>query len=239
MALLGVNIDHIATLREARRGHEPDPADGALIAEAAGADCITCHLREDRRHIQDHDLFTLRRVIKTRLNLEMAACSEIAEIAVSAAVNQATLVPERREEITTEGGLDVCGNFSKIKEITLFLQKKNISVSLFIDPEEKQISAALDTGATLIEIHTGAYANASGKQTDCELDKLLASARFAREQGLIVNAGHGLNYKNIIPLLGAGLFHEFNIGHSIISRAVFTGLEKAVRDMILLIKKFK
>jgi pyridoxine 5-phosphate synthase len=232
MIKLGVNIDHIATVRQARRGHEPDPVAAAALAELGGADGITIHLREDRRHIQDRDAEILRKTVQTRLNLEMAIAEEIVTFAVNLQPEMATLVPERRQEVTTEGGLDVAGQLPRIKQVIKTLQKKNILVSLFIGPDKKQVEAAVASGADFIEFHTGKYADAgSERETDQELTALLSMAELAVKKGLRVNAGHGINYWNVAPLVQMAGLEEFNIGHSIISRAVFTGLSKAVADM--------
>jgi pyridoxine 5-phosphate synthase len=212
-------------------GNEPDPLYAAAICELNGADSITIHLREDRRHIQDRDLKLLRQTIKTQLNLEMANTEEIVNIALETEPEQCTLVPEKRQEVTTEGGLDVVSNIEKLKPNIKKLKEKNITVSLFIDPDIEQIKASKESGATHIELHTGAYSNANKLTVNKELDKLIESAEFARKYGLIVNAGHGLNYTNIIELLKYNFWNEFNIGHSIISRAVFSGLGNAVKEM--------
>ncbi|MFH1778283.1 MAG: pyridoxine 5'-phosphate synthase [Candidatus Omnitrophota bacterium] len=233
MIKLGVNIDHVATLRQARKGTEPDPIWAAAIAELSGADCITVHLREDRRHISKRDVEILRRTVRTKLNLEMSIASEIVSIALEIKPQQATLVPEKREEITTEGGLDVLANEKLIKETVKELQIKGIAVSLFIDPEKAQIEAAKRTGAEFIELHTGRYANINHEaQEKKELANLHESAIFAVSLGLRVNAGHGLNYWNTKALVKKiTIIEELNIGHAIISRAVFAGLERAVREM--------
>ncbi|HON55720.1 MAG TPA: pyridoxine 5'-phosphate synthase [bacterium] len=229
---LGVNIDHIATLRQARGGIEPEPIAAAAIAELNGADGITIHLREDRRHIQDRDLILLRQTAQTSLNLEMANTAEIIKIALNVKPNQITLVPERRQELTTEGGLDVIKNFKSLKNTITKFQKKYIDVSLFIEANKDQIKYSKECGATHIELHTGSYANAKTKTAQKkELQKLLEAAEYADSIGLIVNAGHGLNYINVTPLLVFDKWNEFNIGHSIISRAVFVGLANAVREM--------
>lgn len=237
MVKLGVNIDHIATIRQARGGVEPEPVAGAIAAELAGADGITIHLREDRRHIQDRDLRLLREIVQTRLNLEMAVSDEIIKIALSIKPEQCTLVPEKREEITTEGGLDCINNFDKICGAVKKLLKRKIIVSIFIDPDQEQIKTASKTGAEFIELHTGNYANAKGeKDIARELQKLKDCSMFAKNLGLRVNAGHGLNYINVRPVAHIPEVEELNIGHSIISRAVFVGLDKAVREMKTLLK---
>ncbi|NIS74473.1 MAG: pyridoxine 5'-phosphate synthase [Deltaproteobacteria bacterium] len=237
MKKLGLNIDHVATVREARKTIEPDPVYAATIAELAGADGITVHLREDRRHINDRDVFLLSQFIKTKLNLEMAATSEMVGIAKKVKPFSSTIVPEKREEVTTEGGLDVIGNFEHIRETTKTLKKTGIIVSLFVDPVLDQIQASKESGAEYIEIHTGTYCEVFGKKRKSpELEKIRKAAFFASSIGLGVNAGHGLNYKNIIPVLEITPIEEFNIGHAIISRAVFVGLYQAVREMVALIQ---
>lgn len=237
MAKLGLNVDHIATVRQARGGVEPDPVAAASIGELAGAEGITIHLREDRRHIQDRDLEILRQTVKTKLNLEMAATQEIIRIALNIKPEQVTLVPERRQELTTEGGLDVILNQKLITDTVKRLQDAGIIVSLFIDPNQEQIKAANKTGADYIEIHTGTYCEAySTPDMHVELEKIDTAIKLARKVGLGVNAGHGLNYFNIKPVASLGGIEEYNIGHSIISRAVLTGLDRAVRDMVELIK---
>jgi pyridoxine 5-phosphate synthase len=235
---LTVNIDHIATLREARGGMEPDPVTAAHICELAGAHGIVCHLREDRRHINDRDLRILRETIKTKLDLEMAATEEIIKIAVDTLPELATLVPERRQELTTEGGLDVRGNRHRLRDAIKELHRHEIRVSLFIDPVREQIEAAREVEADTVEIHTGEYANARNEQQQHELLEVVReAAKFARELELRVNAGHGLNYFNIIPFRSIGEIEEVSIGHAIIARAVFVGLERAVREMIELVEK--
>ena len=237
MAKLGVNIDHIATVRQARRGIEPDPVSAAVICEKAGCDSIVAHLREDRRHINDDDVSKLRKKIKTMFNLEMSTNEDIVKAATDIKPDQATLVPEKREEITTEGGLDVLSNMQKISAITTRLQSKGIKVSLFIDPEREQVEASKKTGAGIIEIHTGRYANAKeAKDIERELQAILNAARLGRELGMAVNAGHGLNYINVKKIADIKEIEDLNIGHSIISRSVFVGLENAVKEMLALIK---
>jgi pyridoxine 5-phosphate synthase len=237
MARLGVNIDHIATIRQARGGVEPDPVSAAAIAELAGADGITIHLREDRRHIQDRDLKILRQTVKTRLNLEMAATQEMVAIALSVKPDMCTLVPEKRQELTTEGGLDVRLAMDQIGDAVDRLQNGGISVSLFIDPDPDQVKASGKCGADYIEIHTGSYAEAADWKTEeQELTRIENAIKLAVKLGMGVNAGHGLNYSNIKRITALGGVEEFNIGHSIISRAVLVGLERAVRDMVELIK---
>jgi pyridoxine 5-phosphate synthase len=232
MPRLSVNIDHIATIRQARKGIEPDPVAAAMIAELAGADGIIAHLREDRRHIQDRDLKLLREIVQTKLNLEMAATDEMQRIALAVKPNITTLVPEKRQELTTEGGLEVVSRVSFLKEYIGHLQQGGITVSLFIDPDEKQIAASKKTGADWVEIHTGAYANArAGKDREQELVKVVEGARLAASLGLRVGAGHGLNYVNVQRIASIPEVEELNIGHSIISRAALLGLERAVREM--------
>ncbi len=232
MPLLGVNIDHVATLRQARRTYEPDPVWAAALAELGGADGITIHLREDRRHIQDRDLRLLRETVTVKLNLEMACADEIVDIASRVQPDQATLVPERREEVTTEGGLDVVNHRQKVAEVIARLKDAGISVSLFLDPVAPQIDAAAELGADAVELHTGQYALArkSGEKAR-QLQLLYEAGRRVRERGLVLHAGHGLNYQNVIPIAQMEGMHELNIGHSIVSRAVFVGLERAVREM--------
>lgn len=232
MIKLGVNIDHVATVRQARKGCEPDPVWAAGLAEMAGADGITIHLREDRRHIQDRDVMILKQTVRTRLNLEMAAVDEIVKIAVKLQPDMATIVPERRLEVTTEGGLDVCKNLKNLAKSIESLKKRKISVSLFIDPVFAQIKATKKAGADFIELHTGRYADAADEvQRAEELKKLFDGAQYARDLGLRVNAGHGITYWNLHPLVTLPGIEEFNIGHSIISRAMFVGLPGAVREM--------
>jgi len=228
---LGVNIDHVATLRQARRGRYPDPVHAALAAEMAGADSITLHLREDRRHIQILDVRTARDLIKTHMNLEMAVTDEMLDIARVVRPSDCCFVPERRQEITTEGGLDVRGQVQRIKEATAVLLGQGIRVSLFIDPDPPQIEAAALTGAPVVELHTGAYADSTGSRQAQELERLRAGARLAASLGIVVHAGHGLHYHNVQPVAAIHEIVELNIGHAIIARAVFDGLTVAVRDM--------
>lgn len=236
MIRLGVNIDHVATVRQARGGVEPEPIAAAILAETAGADGIVCHLREDRRHIRDRDLDLLRRIVTTQLNLEMAAVDEMVRIASKVHPDMVTLVPERREELTTEGGLEVIRQKNRLKKVIKTLHENDIEVSIFIDPDTNQIEAARETGAGIIEIHTGMYANALNRnEMEKERDKIINAARFAKEIGLKVSAGHGLNYKNVQCIAGIKEIEELNIGHSIISRAIFIGMEAAVREMKRLI----
>ncbi len=228
---LGVNIDHVATLRQARRIDYPDPVHAALLAEQSGADSITLHLREDRRHIQDRDVTMLRRLLQTRMNLEMAVTAEMIRIAGDVRPQDCCLVPESREEVTTEGGLDVRAQEGRLEDACRTLAAAGVRVSLFIDPDTAQIEAARRVGAPVIELHTGTYANASGAARAHELERVRAAASLATSLGLIVNAGHGLNYHNVEPIAAIREIVELNIGHAIIARAVFDGLPKAVRDM--------
>ena len=232
MPSLSVNIDHIATLRQARKGTEPDPVAAAMLAELAGASGIIAHLREDRRHIQDRDLRLLRETVQTKLNLEMAATEEMQRIALEVKPDLSTLVPEKREELTTEGGLEVASRIDFMKSFISRLQQAGIAVSLFIDPDERQIAASKKSGADWVELHTGAYANArTDKDRDREFVKITEGARLAAGLGLRVGAGHGLNYVNAQRIAGIPEVEELNIGHSIISRAALVGLERAVREM--------
>ncbi|MGM0462699.1 MAG: pyridoxine 5'-phosphate synthase [Fibrobacterota bacterium] len=235
MATLGVNIDHIATLRQARGGVEPEPAHAASIAETAGCHGITAHLREDRRHMQDRDIYLLRQMVTTELNLEMAVTDEMVAIACDVRPAMATIVPEKREEKTTEGGLMVHGREKVLASAFNTLQENNILVSVFIDPDFQQIKAAKKTGATHIELHTGYYANARGKARQVELEKIRESAEYAHKLGFVVNAGHGLNYHNTSEIAQIPQICELNIGHSIISRAALIGLERAVQEMLRII----
>jgi len=229
--LLGVNIDHVATLRQARRGRYPDPLYAALLAEQAGADSITLHLREDRRHIQDRDVVVLRDALQTRMNLEMAVTDEMIGIARRLLPQDCCLVPESREEITTEGGLDVVARAARVAEACAALGAAGIRVSLFIDPDSAQIEAAARAGAPVIELHTGTFANVTGADQARELQRLRAAATVAAALGLTVNAGHGLHYHNVEPIAAIPEIVELNIGHAIVARAVFDGLARAVRDM--------
>jgi len=232
MPKLGVNIDHVATLRQARGGCNPDPIAAAKICEHAGADSIVAHLREDRRHINVQDIRLLRKIVKTRFNLEMSLNKEIVQIAAMIRPDEATLVPEKRAEITTEGGLDVQRHFNRIKKTVQILQNREIKVSLFIDPVKKQIIKARESGATTIELHTGRYDYVLTKISKArELKKIKDMTRYAQSLGLTVNAGHGLKYHNTKSIARIHGINELNIGHSIISRAIFVGLEKAVREM--------
>ncbi len=236
MAKLGVNIDHVATIREARKTVEPDPVWAAAIAELAGADQITCHLREDRRHVSDRDVEVLKRTVRSKLNLELAVAEEIVGIALKIKPDQATIVPEKREEVTTEGGLDAAGNLARVTEVTKRLQDSGVIVSLFIDPEREQVEASREAGAEAVEFHTGCYADATTPDdAKAELAKLCSAAELARTLGLHVHAGHGLTYLNVRPVAEIASVEELNIGHSIIARAVLVGLDKAVREMKALI----
>jgi pyridoxine 5-phosphate synthase len=228
---LGVNIDHVATLRQARRIDYPDPVHAALLAEQSGADSITLHLREDRRHIQDRDVTLLRRLLQTRMNLEMAVTAEMIRIASEVRPQDCCLVPESREEVTTEGGLDVRAQEGRIGDACRALAAAGVRVSLFIDPDSAQIEAARRVGAPVIELHTGTYANAAGAARAHELERVRSAAALGASLGLVVNAGHGLNYHNVEPIAAIREIVELNIGHAIIARAVFDGLAKAVREM--------
>jgi pyridoxine 5-phosphate synthase len=234
---LGVNIDHVATLRQARRAPYPDPLFAALLAEQAGADSITLHLREDRRHIQDRDVTMMREALQTRMNLEMAVTDEMIRIALQVRPQDACLVPESRQEVTTEGGLDVAGQGVRVRDAVAALAGAQIRVSLFIDPDQAQIEAARRAGAPVIELHTGAYADAAGGSRARELERLRAASKFAASLGLTVNAGHGLHYQNVEPIAAIPEIIELNIGHSIIARAVFDGLGSAVREMKALMRR--
>lgn len=238
MTKLGVNVDHVATLRQARRTYEPDPVTAASLADLGGADIITIHLREDRRHIHERDLKLLRQTVFTKLNLEMSVADEIVELALAEQPAQVTFVPEKREEVTTEGGLDVVSQAKVLGPLIKRFREKNIIVSLFIDPEARQIQASRDAGAEFVELHTGAFANATTEVQQLDmLEKLRAGAGLSRELGLRVNAGHGLTYKNVGPIVEEIGAEELHIGHSIISRAVFVGIKKAVEEMKELIYK--
>ena len=228
---LGINIDHVATLRNARGTIYPDPLRAAALAEEAGADLITLHLREDRRHIKDADLLALRPLIKTRMNLECAVTPEMIDIACQVKPHDVCLVPEKREEVTTEGGLDVLGHFDAVKAATKKLVDAGIRVSLFIDPEEKQIQAAKDVGATVIELHTGRYADLSGADQAKELERIRKAAVFGKSIGMRVNAGHGLHEGNVKPIAAIAELSELNIGHAIVAEALFKGWQKAIIDM--------
>ena len=236
MASLGVNIDHIANIREARRTVEPDPVAHALLAELGGADGITVHLREDRRHIQDRDVELLRQTVRSRLNLEMAATAEMVAIALRIQPDMFTLVPERREEVTTEGGLDIAGQLPALTVQVQQLQKSGIPVSLFVDPDAEQLQACRSSGARWVELHTGRYADAAWSRQPQELARLTEGTTIARQLGLRVNAGHGLTYQNVEPVAAIPGMEELNIGHTIVARAVAVGLQQAVRDMKVLIQ---
>jgi pyridoxine 5-phosphate synthase len=237
VAKLGVNVDHVATVRQARGTNEPDPVTAAALAELAGAEGITVHLREDRRHIQDRDVEILRQTVQSRLNLEMAATDEMVAIALRLRPDCVTLVPEKRQELTTEGGLDVLGQSEHLRPRIAALQAVGIVVSLFVDPERKQIEAASHVGADFIEIHTGCYCEAGNAESQAlELGKIAEAIRVGKQCGLGVNAGHGLNYRNIAPVVALGGIAEYNIGHSIVSRAVLVGMERAVREMVELVR---
>ncbi len=238
MAELGVNIDHVATVRQARRTFEPDPVWAAALAELGGADCITLHLREDRRHIQERDLRILRQTVTVKLNLEMACQREVLAIACEVKPDQATLVPENREEITTEGGLDIVAQRQKATEVIRRLEDAGISVSLFLDADPRQLELAAALKAAAVELHTGQYALAGapatpgrGRRQDEELEKLAQAGRFIRQAGMALHAGHGLTYHNVRPVAAIDGMHELNIGHSIVSRALIVGFQQAVREM--------
>lgn len=234
---LCINIDHVATLREARGAVEPDPVTAAHICELAGADGIVCHLREDRRHIHDRDLHLLRETVKTKLDMEMAASEEIIRIATETHPDLATLVPERRQELTTEGGLDVLGEKARLRDVIRRLHDHNIAVSLFIDPLDEQVEGARELEADTIEIHTGEYANARTEDRQrTQLARIRRAASLARALGMSVNAGHGLNYLNIGPIREILDIEEVSIGHAVVSRSVFVGLDRAVKEMLELIR---
>jgi pyridoxine 5-phosphate synthase len=231
MVELGVNIDHIATLRQARRTYEPDPVWAAAEAELAGADGITVHLREDRRHIGDRDVEVLRKTVQCKLNLEMSLVAEIVDIAIRTLPDQATLVPERRQEITTEGGLDLLAAPDRVTDAVRRLKHVGVFVSAFIDPDARQVAAAEQQGFDAVEFHTGEYANAAGDKVDAQLERLTSACALARGRGLRLHAGHGLNYRNVGPIARIPDMRELNIGHAIVSRAVFVGMRDAVREM--------
>ena len=235
MPTLGVNLDHIANVRQARQTVEPDPVQYAFLAELGGADSITVHLREDRRHIQDRDIFILKDTIKTKLNLEMAATEEMLHISKKLLPDYVTLVPEKREEITTEGGLDVKNNKKYLKDYVSNLRSSNIEVSAFIDPVNEQIHSSREIGFNFIELHTGRYADFKGQEQNDELQKIIESTYYAIDLGLFVNAGHGLNYQNVKKIASINNINELNIGHSIVSRALAVGLKAAVSEMKTLI----
>jgi pyridoxine 5-phosphate synthase len=235
--LLGFNIDHVATLRQARRGRFPDPVHAALAAEVSGADSITLHLREDRRHIQDHDVRALRPLLQTRMNLEMAVTDEMLGIAAEVRPADCCLVPERRLEITTEGGLDAAAQLPRVREAVAELREAGVRVALFIDPDREQIEAAAQTAAPVVELHTGAYAEAAGPRVATELERLRSAARLASSLGLEVHAGHGLNYHNVQPVAALREIVELNIGHAIVAQALLVGLPTAVREMKRLMRE--
>lgn len=238
MPELCINVDHIATIRQARGGNEPDPVTAASLVELAGADGIVVHLREDRRHIQDRDVRLLRQTVKTRLNLEMAATDEMITIACEIRPDVVTLVPEKRKELTTEGGLDVLSHKKKVKEAITRLHESGIPVSLFVNPEAEQIETSKDIQADCVEIHTGRYADAPSPETqDEEFDRIFDAARIAAELGLRVHAGHGLHYRNVTRVAAVGYIDELSIGHAVIARAALVGLERAVREMLSLVKR--
>lgn len=233
---LGVNVDHVATVREAREIDIPDPVEAAVISEYAGCDSIVMHLRQDRRHIKERDVKLAKKLVKTRFNLEMSILPEIVDIAFDISPHQVTFVPERRQEVTTEGGLDVVRNMERIEELTEKFQTEDITVSLFIAPEESQIKASAEAGAKFIEFHTGGYVNAEKEEKKEQLHKLNHGAEIAHSLDLRINAGHGLNYRNVKPITKIPYLEELNIGHSIISRAIFVGIEKAVKEMIKILR---
>jgi pyridoxine 5-phosphate synthase len=239
MARLAINVDHVATVRQARGIDEPDPVFAASIAEVAGADCIICHLREDRRHINDRDLGLLRQTVKTRLNMEMAAVEEMIEIAVNIRPDLVTLVPEKREELTTEGGLDVKSNPDHYRDVVMRLSDKGIKVSFFIDPDPDQIEVAHDVGGNIVEIHTGHYSEAvSEDEADKRFERIVQAVEASADLSLGISAGHGLNYYNIKRFKFLPQIEEYSIGHSIVARAVIVGFERAVKEMLELIKDF-
>jgi len=233
-----INIDHVATVRQARRTDEPDPVRSAVLAELGGADGITVHLREDRRHIQDRDVRLLAQTLRTPLNLELAAESEVVDIACELRPHQVTLVPEKREEVTTEGGLDLTGsNEDATRRAVRRLTEADIRTSLFIDPDDASIRASMGLGVDAVELHTGEYANASGEDRGLQLGRLDRAASLARKLGLAVHAGHGLTYENVTPVAAIPELEELNIGHSVVSRAIFGGLEAAVREMVEVVRR--
>jgi len=237
MIRLGVNVDHVATVRQARRAQVPDPVEAALLAEKAGADGITMHLREDRRHIQERDVELLRERLKTKLNLEMAVTPAMVAFAETLRPDDACFVPEKREELTTEGGLDIVAHRRKIQDSVKRLQDRGIHMGLFVDPEEKQIETSKEVGADAVEVHTGTYCNAAGAEREKERRTVASAVSLAYRLGLEVHAGHGLDYENVLPIAGIHEIVELNIGHSIIARAVVVGIEQAVREMKALLKK--
>jgi pyridoxine 5-phosphate synthase len=237
MIRLGVNVDHVATLRQARGIDIPDPVEAALLAEKAGADGITVHLREDRRHIQERDVMFLRDRVQTKVNLEMAVTPAMVAFAENLLPADACFVPEKREELTTEGGLNVCTHRAKVQEAVCRLQDRGIRVSLFVDPERRQIETSKEVGAHAVEIHTGRYCNAAGAEREKELRAVAFAASLAQRLGLEVHGGHGLNYENVLPIAGIQEIVELNIGHSIVARAVIVGIEQAVREMKQLLSR--
>ena len=239
MAKLGINVDHVATVRQARGIDEPDPVYAAMIAEEAGASCITIHLREDRRHIQDRDLYILKKVVKTKLNLEMGLFEDVIDIALKVKPHNITIVPERRQELTTEGGLDVIKYFEDVKKYVNEFNNKGITVSLFIDPEVEQIKASKETGAQFVELHTGRYADAKTEDEEKEeLNRIIKASEVVLNVGLGLNAGHGLNYRNVVPIARIKGMNELNIGHSIVARAIFVGFKEAVKEMVYLVRGY-
>jgi pyridoxine 5-phosphate synthase len=235
MISLNVNIDHTATLRNARGGSEPDPVASAIMAEIAGATGIVCHLREDRRHIKDADVYRLREAVQTKLDLEMAATEEIIQIALKVKPELVTIVPEKRAELTTEGGLNVLADLEKFRELTKRMHDRGIEASYFIEPDKDQIDACMEIGADMVEIHTGSYANNYKLHAAEEFEKIKFGAGYAHSLGLKVAGGHGMNYENTAMLCSISEFNEFSIGHSIMARALYSGIEKAVKDMIYII----
>jgi pyridoxine 5-phosphate synthase len=231
MAKLGVNIDHVATVRQARKTYEPDPVWAAALAELGGADCITLHLREDRRHIQDRDVRIMKQTVTVKLNLELACVHEVLTTACDVRPDQATLVPERREEVTTEGGLDIIVNRRIVSDAVKRLQDEGIEVSLFLDPDPRQIDAAAEMQADAVELHTGQYALAESSMQQKELARLLENARHIRQLNMKLHAGHGLTYRNVTPIAAIPQMGELNIGHSIVARALMVGMQAAVREM--------
>ncbi|MCS7168281.1 MAG: pyridoxine 5'-phosphate synthase [Gemmatales bacterium] len=232
MIRLGVNVDHVATVRQARRAREPDPVWAAMEAQLGGADGITVHLREDRRHIQERDVRLLRELVAVRLNLEMSLAEDIVRFACEVCPDEATIVPERRQELTTEGGLDVVGHEDRVQQVVKRLRERGILVSLFIEPDVRQIECARLVGAQAVEFHTGRYAHASNpEERQRELEMLIEAARYAHEAGLHVHMGHGLNYANVCAIAAIPQVEELNIGHSIVARAIFVGMRQAVREM--------
>jgi pyridoxine 5-phosphate synthase len=237
MLRLGVNVDHIATLRQQRRGSLPDPVDAALVCERSGASGIVCHLREDRRHIQDEDVRRLRQAVATQLNLEMSIAADIVQVALAVKPDQVTLVPEKRQELTTEGGLDVISLTERLKRIIPRFQERGIDVSLFIDPDARQIEASREVGASIIELHTGRYAAKTEEERSRELQSLVEASKQAKQTGLIVAAGHGLEYDNAGAIAKIPEIEELNIGYSIVVRALEVGLARAVEEMVSILKK--